>query len=223
MTIITMRGLTAVAGGDHCGRRGFHVGAGAADPTGKDAVRRRATGSRKSLAPPSAGVSCSSPPVHAADRPVGDGKAGADASRVATAVRRFKTSDPFSAALMLAAISFAYGVLHAAGPGHGKAVISSYVLADGNGAARHAAVVHGGADTGDVGAGAGRRAGAGAAVDGTADQGDGSLAGNAELGVRDARRRVAAVLPAAPGVRAGHGQVTVAKDHNHAHGSPPSR
>ncbi len=50
---------------------------------------------------------------------------------LAGAVRRFKTSDPFSAALMLAAISFAYGVLHAAGPGHGKAVISSYVLADG--------------------------------------------------------------------------------------------
>ena len=50
---------------------------------------------------------------------------------LATAVRRFKTSDPFSAALMLAVISFAYGVLHVAGPGHGKAVISSYVLADG--------------------------------------------------------------------------------------------
>lgn len=50
---------------------------------------------------------------------------------LATAVRRFKTSDPFSAALLLAAISFAYGVLHAVGPGHGKAVISSYVLADG--------------------------------------------------------------------------------------------
>ena len=50
---------------------------------------------------------------------------------LAGAVRRFKTSDPFSAALFLAAISFAYGVLHAAGPGHGKAVISSYVLADG--------------------------------------------------------------------------------------------
>jgi ABC-type nickel/cobalt efflux system permease component RcnA len=50
---------------------------------------------------------------------------------LATAVRRFKTADPFSAALLLAAISFAYGVLHAVGPGHGKAVISSYVLADG--------------------------------------------------------------------------------------------
>ena len=50
---------------------------------------------------------------------------------LAAAVRRFKSTDPISAALLLAAISFAYGVLHAAGPGHGKAVISSYVLADG--------------------------------------------------------------------------------------------
>lgn len=50
---------------------------------------------------------------------------------LAAAVRRFKSADPFSAALVLAAISFAYGVLHAVGPGHGKAVISSYVLADG--------------------------------------------------------------------------------------------
>src|SRR5262245_51986914 len=52
-------------------------------------------------------------------------------SQLASAVRRFKTADPFSAAFLLAAISFAYGVLHAVGPGHGKAVISSYVLADG--------------------------------------------------------------------------------------------
>ena len=50
---------------------------------------------------------------------------------LATAVRRLKSADPFSATLTLAFLSFAYGVLHAAGPGHGKAVISSYVLADG--------------------------------------------------------------------------------------------
>jgi ABC-type nickel/cobalt efflux system permease component RcnA len=50
---------------------------------------------------------------------------------LALAVRRLKTADPVSATLTLAFLSFAYGVLHAAGPGHGKAVISSYVLADG--------------------------------------------------------------------------------------------
>ena len=50
---------------------------------------------------------------------------------LAAAVRNLKSASPLSATLMLAALSFAYGVLHAAGPGHGKAVISSYVLADG--------------------------------------------------------------------------------------------
>ena len=50
---------------------------------------------------------------------------------LAAAVRSLKSASPLSATLMLAALSFAYGVLHAAGPGHGKAVISSYVLADG--------------------------------------------------------------------------------------------
>jgi len=52
-------------------------------------------------------------------------------SALQSSVQRLKTAEPFSAALFLAAISFLYGVLHAAGPGHGKAVISSYVLADG--------------------------------------------------------------------------------------------
>jgi ABC-type nickel/cobalt efflux system permease component RcnA len=50
--------------------------------------------------------------------------------RLATAVRDIRTGNPVTATFILAALSFAYGVLHAAGPGHGKAVISSYVLAN---------------------------------------------------------------------------------------------
>lgn len=50
--------------------------------------------------------------------------------RMAASVRRMKTEEPVAAALALIAIAFAYGVLHAAGPGHGKAVISAYVLAN---------------------------------------------------------------------------------------------
>lgn len=51
--------------------------------------------------------------------------------RLAAAIREMRTSTPLLAAMSLAALSFVYGVLHAAGPGHGKAVISSYVLATG--------------------------------------------------------------------------------------------
>lgn len=50
--------------------------------------------------------------------------------QLASAVRDIHTGNPLMATLVLAAMSFAYGVLHAAGPGHGKAVISSYVLAN---------------------------------------------------------------------------------------------
>ena len=46
------------------------------------------------------------------------------------AVRRFKTDNFFAAAGALAFLSFLYGVFHAVGPGHGKAIISSYVLAN---------------------------------------------------------------------------------------------
>ncbi len=46
------------------------------------------------------------------------------------AVRAFKTQDVFTASAFLILLSFSYGVLHAAGPGHGKFVISSYVLAN---------------------------------------------------------------------------------------------
>ncbi|MFM9942024.1 MAG: nickel/cobalt transporter [Hyphomicrobiaceae bacterium] len=49
--------------------------------------------------------------------------------RLARAIRDLKSSNPMLAVLSLAGLSFAYGVLHAAGPGHGKAVITSYVLA----------------------------------------------------------------------------------------------
>lgn len=48
---------------------------------------------------------------------------------LAAAVRALKTGNPLVATGLLAFVSFTYGVLHAAGPGHGKAVISSYVLA----------------------------------------------------------------------------------------------
>ena len=49
--------------------------------------------------------------------------------RLAKTIREIRT-EPFTATLLLAALSFAYGIVHAAGPGHGKAVISSYVLAN---------------------------------------------------------------------------------------------
>jgi nickel/cobalt transporter (NicO) family protein len=49
---------------------------------------------------------------------------------LAATVRAAKTDG--TAALALVGISFLYGVFHAAGPGHGKAVISSYLVADGS-------------------------------------------------------------------------------------------
>lgn len=47
------------------------------------------------------------------------------------AVRNLKSSTNVAAATSaLVVVSFIYGILHAVGPGHGKAVISSYMLAD---------------------------------------------------------------------------------------------
>jgi ABC-type nickel/cobalt efflux system permease component RcnA len=51
-------------------------------------------------------------------------------SRLAVAVREMKKGDGWLGALTLIGLSFLYGLFHAAGPGHGKAVISSYVVAN---------------------------------------------------------------------------------------------
>ena len=91
-------------------------GVGRRLPTSRRRSRRRAGDARRAVAAPGQWVLEKQAQVN---------------RELAAAVRRFKTADPFSATLMLAVLSFAYGVLHAAGPGHGKAVISSYVLADG--------------------------------------------------------------------------------------------
>jgi len=50
--------------------------------------------------------------------------------RLSGAVRGIRTGDA-GAFATLVGLSFLYGVFHAAGPGHGKAVISSYIVATG--------------------------------------------------------------------------------------------
>jgi nickel/cobalt transporter (NicO) family protein len=49
---------------------------------------------------------------------------------MSTALNAIRGQSQWSAAFMLMAMSFGYGVLHAAGPGHGKAVVSAWVLAN---------------------------------------------------------------------------------------------
>jgi ABC-type nickel/cobalt efflux system permease component RcnA len=49
---------------------------------------------------------------------------------LAASVKRLKSGNAMAAALALAGLSFLYGVVHAVGPGHGKAIISSYVVAN---------------------------------------------------------------------------------------------
>jgi nickel/cobalt transporter (NicO) family protein len=48
------------------------------------------------------------------------------------AMRNIKTGAPLAAATTLILLSFGYGIFHAAGPGHGKAVISAWLLATEN-------------------------------------------------------------------------------------------
>jgi nickel/cobalt transporter (NicO) family protein len=49
---------------------------------------------------------------------------------LATSVKSLKSGNAIGAALALAGLSFLYGVVHAIGPGHGKTIISSYVIAN---------------------------------------------------------------------------------------------
>jgi nickel/cobalt exporter len=49
---------------------------------------------------------------------------------LAMSVKDLKSANPIAGALTLAALSFIYGILHAVGPGHGKTIISSYVVAN---------------------------------------------------------------------------------------------
>jgi ABC-type nickel/cobalt efflux system permease component RcnA len=49
---------------------------------------------------------------------------------LATSVKGLKTDNPIVGAFTLAGLSFLYGILHAVGPGHGKTIISSYVVAN---------------------------------------------------------------------------------------------
>ena len=48
------------------------------------------------------------------------------------ALRQVRTDRPFAAAWTLMLLSFGYGIFHAAGPGHGKTVISAWLLATEN-------------------------------------------------------------------------------------------
>ena len=49
---------------------------------------------------------------------------------LAMSVKGLKSDNPMAGAVILAALSFLYGVVHAVGPGHGKTIISSYVVAN---------------------------------------------------------------------------------------------
>lgn len=87
--------------------------------------------SRLIVRPKTSGGESAAAPAFLAD-PVGwiqvQQKAFYDA--MSAALKGIRGQSQWSAAFLLMAMSFTYGVLHAAGPGHGKAVVSAWVLAN---------------------------------------------------------------------------------------------
>ena len=53
-------------------------------------------------------------------------------SSMSSSIRQMKSANPSKAAWTLLTISFLYGIFHAAGPGHGKIVVTGWVLATEN-------------------------------------------------------------------------------------------
>ncbi len=49
---------------------------------------------------------------------------------LASYLQKFKKTNDYSFAVMMIGLSFLYGLVHAAGPGHGKVVVSSYIMAN---------------------------------------------------------------------------------------------
>ena len=206
------RALTMSSGFASLARAGRDPGAGrarvrAAAGAGQEPIRRGAPAPRRASCRRGRAPSRRSPPVRCSVRRPGCWRSRrssiASLRRPCAASRR---PSPLSATLMLAALSFAYGVLHAAGPGHGKAVISSYVLADGRTVRRGILLAFLAALIQALSAlVAGGRAGAGAARHGAADPRDGGLARDGELGAGGAGRCLAALLSAARRPSARHG------------------
>ena len=150
---------------------------------------------------------------------------------LATSVKSLKGEHAMAGAFMLAALSFIYGVVHAVGPGHGKTIISSYVVANEETVRRGVIIsfIAAGAAGAD-GHRAGRRPCLRAQRLGHADQCLVEPARDGELRADRAGRRLAADdpthrhLPALAGVARGRsacrdmqGTTITISDHDHHH------